>query len=308
MDEAKAAAREEAEEQRIQATDAERRIQILRGQQIEPRPADKKKEDEPKRDRRDGSGKQRKRRRIAGEDDTDREMRFAREDREMLPAKAEMQMTGKKNSDAPLIDSQGHINLFPSEVRSHKETKNAEVEAEKARKKKECADQYMMRFSNAAGFEKTIDQKPWYENAVTGKGFREAVDVPSKDVWGNEDPRRKEREKMRMAAGDPLVAMRNGAAGVREAERQRTKWTEDKAQQIKEIEEDERQKVKRRRRRRQHHEEDGLRKSSPDNLHKSENRHCHHSKDVERAPRHSHWHRSKSRDKGRQASIVLTRP
>lgn len=282
----------------MQEADAERRIQILRGQQIAPPPIDEKEEDEPKWDRRNGSGRDRKRRRIAGEDDTDREIRFAQEDRNGLPAKAEMQMTSKKSSDAPLTDAAGHINLFPSENKSHKEVKNVEAEGEKARRRKEYEDQYTVRFSNAAGFKQAVDQKPWYENTVTGTSLKDVPVVSSKDVWGNEDPRRQEREKMRMAADDPLAIMRNGAAGVREAEEQRTKWRETKAREIREIEDDDRKRDKRRRR----HDMVEDRVVNSNDFHSSGNGHGRHGKDIVRASRHAHRHRSHSKDRDRHQS------
>ena len=188
----------------------------------------------------------------------------------MLPARAEMQMISKKTSNAPLTDSQGHINLFPHEGRSIHETKNAEVEREKARKKKEHEDQYTMRFSNAAGFKHAVEQKPWYENGGNNEKSKGPLDMPSKDVWGNEDPRRKEREKMRMAADDPLFAMRNGAAGVRHAEKEKVKWREEKRREIQELDKDERRRERKRRRR----QEDDL------------ERHC--DEDAEKPLRHSH--------------------
>ena len=289
-DEAKAAAREEAAEQRMQEADAERRIRILRGQHIEPPTAHEKEEDEPRWKGRDDSGRDRKRRRIAGEDDTDREIRFAREDEAVLPAKAEMQMTSKKSSDAPLTDTAGHINLFPSDNQSRKDFKNAEAEADRAKKKREYEDQYTMRFSNAAGFKQAIDQKPWYEKSTTHQSLQDGSAVASTDVWGNEDPRRKERAKARMSSDDPLAIMRNGAAGVREAEKQRTKWSEEKAQEIREIEDDEKRREKRRR---GHHIFEDRALNSSD-CHRFRNRH---GRDLVRAPHHSHRHRSQSQDR-----------
>ena len=191
---------------------------------------------------------------MAGEDDTERDIRFAQENNALVPAKAEMQMKSKKSSDAPITDSQGHINLFPVEGPRKHAQKNAEVEAEKAKKQKEFEDQYTMRFSNAAGFKQSIGEKPWYQ--ILGKGTEdsEELQAPSKDVWGNEDPRRREREKMRMTADDPLAAIQRGVAGVREVEKDRERWRREKEREIKEIDDAER----RRRRTRKHRDEDDL--------------------------------------------------
>lgn len=278
----------------MQEADSERRIQILRGQHIEPPPPPADHAEgtakEAKQDRRDDSGRHdRKRRRIAGEDDTDREIRIAREDQaNLLPSKkVEMQMTSKKSSDAPLVDTEGHINLFPVEHQNRKDTKNAEVEGEKARKKKEYEDQFTMRFSNAAGFKQAVDRKPWYEDTDGGGRLKETVDMPSKDVWGNEDPRRKERERVRMADSDPLAMMRNGAAGVREAEKQRMKWKLEKAQEIQEIKDSEKSR-KKRRRRREAEDVKGSRLSDSDVSRNS---------DVEMVHHHSHQHTSREKDR-----------
>ncbi|KAL8754142.1 MAG: hypothetical protein Q9184_005203 [Pyrenodesmia sp. 2 TL-2023] len=81
-----------------------------------------------------------------------------------------------------------------------------------------------MRFSNAAGFKQSVGEKPWYQSMGTAQ--EDAVEVPSKDVWGNEDPRRKERAKMRVAADDPMAAIQKGVSQLREVERERKQWRE----------------------------------------------------------------------------------
>lgn len=265
----------------MQETDAERRMQILRGTYIEPPPTESEKEHGPKEGRPDASARAWKRGRITGENDTDREMRFVQEDRAMLPAKAEMQMISKKSSEAPLMDGQGHINLFPNNGRSNKEIKNAEAEEGKAKKKKEYEDQYTMRFSNAAGFKQAIDQTPWYEKTGVDDTTKESVDVLSKDTWGNDDPRRKEREKMRMAADDPLALMRNGAARVREVEKEKINWKKEKEREIQELEEEERRRANKRRR--QPREED-----------RSDSHRSHRDGGRETVFRHSHRHHGHS--------------
>lgn len=287
-DEAAAAAREEAEEQRMQEVDAERRIQMLRGLPVEAPSAPA--EDRLERIREDRPDRERKRRRIAGEDDTDRDIRFAQESNALVPAKAEMQMTSKKSSDAPITDVKGHINLFPVDGKRHNAPKNAEVEAEKAKKQKEFEDQYTMRFSNAAGFKQAIGQKPWYHKVDAIGDAGEEAEAPSKDVWGNEDPRRKEREKKRTVADDPLAAIQRGVAGVRDVERERTKWREEKSREIRELEEAER---RRERRRRKNAEADDLEDFHLDDvakLGKSTKRHHRSRNDSS-----THFHRRRSR-------------
>lgn len=209
-----------------------------------------------------------------------------------------MQMKSKKSGDAPIVDHAGHINLFPVEGSRHRAPKNAEVEAEKAKRQKENEDQYTMRFSNAAGFKQTIGEKPWYHALGVDA---DASGPPPKDVWGNEDPRRKEREKSRMTSDDPLAAIQKGVSGVRQVEKEKQKWKEEKAWEIQQLEKEERRRERKRRKRR---EEDDLESFSLDaftvapgqrhhkNIHgEKKSRHFHpHS--------HSHHHHHRSRSRG----------
>ena len=300
-DEAAAAAREEAEEQRMQEVDAERRIQQLRGLKVDalPSPSDKEERNTPI--RRDEPRRERKRRRVAGEDDTDRDIRFAQEDNALVPAKVEMQLKSKKSSDAPITDQNGHINLFPAEGSKHRTPKNAEVEAEKAKKQKEFEDQYTMRFSNAAGFKQAIGQKPWYHTMGANEGKDIESEMPSKDVWGNEDPRRKEREKMRMAADDPLAAIQRGVAGVRDAERERKKWKDERDREIREIEEADRRRQRRKRRRRQEDELEGFSLDAVGGDYGDDGRHRRKS-DDRFSSKHSYHHRIHDPDRSRHRS------
>ena len=299
-DEAAAAAREEAEEQRMQEADAERRIQILRGLKVEAPPAPVEGRAEAGGDRTGAPGRERKRRRIAGEDDTDRDIRFAQENNALVPAKAEMSLQSKKNSDAPITDINGHINLFPAEGSRRHAPKNAEVEAEKAKKQKEYEDQYTMRFSNAAGFKQAIGQKPWYQTIGADEKKDGESETVSKDVWGNEDPRRKARETMRIAADDPSAAIQRGVAGVREAERDRQKWKEEKDREIREIEEAER---RRRKRKKRSSKNDDLESFSLDDPAEDVKQRRHrHRRDREDSSKHSHRHRSRSRDRDQYRS------
>lgn len=294
-DEAAAAAREADEEQRMQEVDAERRIQILRGLHVDapppPLPSISDEKSDAGRGARDGSGRDRKRRRIAGEDDTDRDIRLAQERSAPTPARQEIQVHKKRELDTPLTDSKGHINLFPAEgSRAARIPKNAEAEAEAATKKKEFEDQYTMRFSNAAGFKQAVGQTPWYQSTRSVESREEeTTDVPSKDVWGNEDPRRKDRQKQRMAADDPLALIQKGVSGLRKVESERKKWKEEREQETRELIEAEKRRHKRRRK------EDDLADFSLDHPTTSpeskdpHRRHHHHRS-------HRHHHRSQTQD------------
>ncbi|GFF93239.1 uncharacterized protein C5E4.10c [Aspergillus lentulus] len=208
-DEAEAKAREEEEERRMQEIDAERRIQILRGERPSTPPPPPSAPSDTRRDRTHGedAGRYRKRRRLAGENDTDRDIRLAREDAQLMLAKRE-ELAVSKTSDAPLLDSTGHINLFPSEATRKPAEKNQEAEKEAADKNRSYEDQYTMRFSNAAGYRQPAGQMPWYSSSSRDVLAPDAM--PEKDVWGNEDPMRQERERARLDANDPLAAIKRG--------------------------------------------------------------------------------------------------
>jgi len=281
----------------MQEVDAERRIQILRGLKVDPLPTPTEERGHEGQGSRDGSGRERKRRRVAGEDDTYRDIRFAEENNALVPAKADLQLKSKKSSDAPITDVKGHINLFPVDGSRHHAPKNAEVEAEKAKKQKEFEDQYAMRFSNAAGFKQAVGQEPWYHSLGVEK--KDDDQAPTKDVWGNEDPRRKEREKIRMASDDPLAAIKRGVAGVREVEKERKKWKEEKAWETRELEEAERRRERKRRRRR---DEDDVERFSLEAPARDEDARRHRHRSGEGSSRYSHRYQSRSRDHDRHRS------
>ena len=229
----------------MQEVDADRRIQILRGLRPEELPApspsieESRARGEPRHDR--------KRRRLAGEDDTDRDLRLARENNEAALRSTQALAKSKQSSDAPLTDHRGHINLFPVEGSKRHAPKNEEAEAEAAKKKKEFEDQYTMRFSNAAGFKQSVGQKPWYSLMNTAGDVGETEETVSKDVWGNEDPRRKEREKMRLVSDDPMAAIQKGVSQLRQVERERRQWKEGRDRELRDLVEAEKRRHRRKR-------------------------------------------------------------
>ena len=278
----------------MQEVDAERRIQILRGLRVEPPPAaDNEQHVEGGHS---GSGRERKRRRIAGEDDTDRDIRLAKEADSTNSAKAGTLVTTRTTSDAPLTDHAGHINLFPMQSSRRNGPKNPEAEAETARKKRELEDQYTMRFSNAAGFKQAVGQTPWY-HTLDAVGAEKQEQTASKDVWGNEDPRRKEREKMRMAADDPLAAIQKGVTELREVERERKRWKGQKERELMELYE---AKGIGNRRKRRHRGQDDIEGFTLDNPVQSDSRRKHRHHREER--RCGHRQRSRSRSRSRHRS------
>ncbi|KAJ5516729.1 hypothetical protein N7527_008289 [Penicillium freii] len=251
-DEAQAKAREEEDERIMQEVDAERRIKILRGERPPtppPAPSHLSSDPRSRSDWKSGdAGGFRKRKRVAGEDDTDRDIRYAREDAAQAVAKREELMLASRKADAaqaPILDKAGHINLFPAA--GAKTEKNPEAEAETARKKRSYEDQYTMRFSNAAGFKETIGRKPWYsssEQNATAPGA-----MPEKDVWGNEDPRRKERTQARMSANDPLAAIKRGVRQLKTTEQERKRWNDERRRELETLKAEEARRSSHRRRR-----------------------------------------------------------
>lgn len=212
-DEAEAKLRGEEEERRMQEVDAERRLDLLRGSrsvQDEPKAiVTPIRESAPK-----PEGERRaKKRKLAGEDDTDRDIRLARLESDTKEA---TWGGGTSNKNVRLVDAGGHLNLFPQE-RARTE-KNDEAEKEALKKKREYEDQYTMRFSNAAGGKEGI-VRPWYSTSS-----QTPQDTATKDVWGNEDPLRQVREQARINSSDPLAMIKRGVKQLKEAEKQREKW------------------------------------------------------------------------------------
>lgn len=292
-DEAQAKAREEEDERIMQEVDAERRIKILRGERPPtPPPAPSLPSPEPgaRLDRKSTSdaGGFRKRRRVAGEDDTDRDIRYAREEAAQAVAKREELMLASRKADtaqAPILDTAGHINLFPAA--SAKTQKNSEAEAEAARKKRSYEDQYTMRFSNAAGFKETIGQKPWYSS--TEQNATAPAPMPEKDVWGNADPRRKERTQARMSANDPLAAIKRGVRQLKTTEQERKRWNDEKRRELENLKAEEARQSSRRRRRSPSVDSlDGFKLDAPDRERE---------KDRRSSDRHHRRRRDQSRDR-----------
>ena len=204
-----------------------------------------------KHDREPDRGGHRKRRRLAGEDETEREIRCAREDQELVTQRAEAAPL-RKPKNVPLTGLDGHINLFAGEATRQEKTVNPEAAAEAAKKKREFEDQYTMRFSNAAGFQQDVGERPWYSTEV-GR-VKNADDAPSKNVWGNDDPRRKDRDKKRLAADDPMATIKRGVQGVRQVEKERQEWKRERQRELDDLAREE--KRKRRERRRVHKHDD----------------------------------------------------
>lgn len=276
-DEAAAAAAEHAQEQRAQAVDAARRLAILRGETPPPLPEFEPEIDPAhtkfaRRDETSSTGFGPRKRKRKGEDDTDFEVRMARERAEAGGRIAEELARGgegdnRKRAVVDIVGKDGHIDLIGAPTPEIGKTdKNAEYEKEAARKKRELEDQYTMRFSNAAGRDGFAAGDPWYASSsnrqrapastTASKDGEVGMEAPTKNVWGRDDPKRQDREIKRITSHDPLAMMKMGAKKVREIEKERRRENEERARDMKELEREERRREKRMRRERRH-EDDG---------------------------------------------------
>lgn len=150
-----------------------------------------------------------------------------------------------------------------------------------------------MRFKDAAGF-KQDNKSPWYVGA--DRGVYDKQETVGRDVWGNEDPRRREREQQRISSNDPLLAMKQGIKKLRENEKEKKEWIEQRRKDLYEVEQLARQE-KRKRKHRSRTDEDDLEEFDLDKGY--EPRHSH--RDVEGAS-HSKHRRSHHRRRHRSAS------
>jgi hypothetical protein len=314
-DEADARAREEAAEQLMQEQDAERRIALLRGEKPPALPAvsDHDNEDAhgPRRtDAGSAAPRERKRRRLKGEDETEAGMRYAREDVEAgSRARESVHVKPKKGSDAPLHDHKGHIQLFSEPDERHaRKGETSKDERSSKRKKDEEEQQQGMRFSDAAGYRKGTN-KPWY--AASDRPARESdhkpsselvlAELPGKDVWGNEDPRRIERERSRLVSTDPFAMMQQAQKQLKRSEGDREKWQAERDRELQQLKRDEEKKRRHerkhesRRRSRRDEEHDDLEGFSLDGpAPKSRD-----ANDEHRRHRYSHRRRSRERSRSR---------
>jgi len=160
-----------------------------------------------------------------------------------------------------------------------------------------------MRFENAAG--KDGMSKPWYtirqsEPANKGEttGREIEVFVESKDVWGNADPRRKEREQLRTSINDPLAFMKKAQGQLKAAERDKAKWKEERdgeARQLERLHEIERrERRKKNPARHRHDNDDELDGFSLDTPQETKNARRAKHDEHHHKPSHERRHRSRS--------------
>ncbi|GAB7360922.1 hypothetical protein MBLNU230_g0907t1 [Neophaeotheca triangularis] len=267
-DEAAAKRREQEEEERLEAQDAAIRIARLRGETPPtfPSPPSRAPEHGPRRsehsrDTGDGRSREKKRKRVHGEDEKDREMRYAREDVEGEgEAQRSRLIVGERDRNAPIHDADGHFQLFvePDE----RERRKREAEDSHKRRKKDDAEKQMqnMRFKDATGYSKSDSSSgnPWYTSSTTAPAQPKSLDtVQEKDVWGNEDTGRKERAQVRLSSSDPLAMMNAGAAAVRKHEAEKAAYRKQQKAELDQLKQD--QECERRRERGDKKRDDGER-------------------------------------------------
>ena len=204
--------------------------------------------------------------------------------------------TKKATSDAPIIDHAGHIDLFPEEKASKGikgREKNAEAEKEAEKKRREIEDQYTMRFSNAAGYKEGME-KPWYASKRNEASVKIISDEVGKDVWGNRDPGRNERTKIRIASNDPMAFMQKAQTQLKEAERDRKRVEEERQRGLDDLRMHPRRKEKRIE---QEDDLEGFSLDAPAEKERpSRHRHSHHRRrSKDRGQHHGQRHRRRSK-------------
>lgn len=325
-DEAEAAALEEGHDERLREHEAAARLALLRGEraptpppvEVVPVLSSKRGGDQDQDHARRGDvGGGRKRKRRSGEDDTEREIRYAREDEEARLAKRER---GSKHEargavmgeEPPLMDHRGHIQLFagPSTKQIRVE-RNADVEREKREKNERDGEEGQgMRFRDAAGYGRKSGEGPWYANSrpVDGRGAIGSGDeeaVVGRNAFGREDPNRGMRDRVRIDKADPMAAMARAQVQLKQATRRKEEVDRERLRELLALKEEQDRQERRasRRRARGEDELEGFSLDAPSHDDRREHRHRSHRRrrSHEKLPddgrdRHRHEHRYRHRD------------
>ncbi|KIW05456.1 uncharacterized protein PV09_03345 [Verruconis gallopava] len=226
-DQASARAREEENDRKQQEDDSRKRLAWLRGEtplitQNEHLSLIRKQDSKKDHGHGNDHGK---RRRLQGEDDTDRDLRLARETMKYGHNHAiehAQHAEKRRRSGVTIIDHEGHINLFPTEDKtalgSHS---NAGVEAEEMRQQRNNEGQYL-RDSNADERDGS-SQRPWY--TLIERSQQEDTDfIERRGIWGRPDSSAKLREQLRQSSNDPLALMQKAQSQLKLAEREKDRW------------------------------------------------------------------------------------
>ncbi|GAB7340997.1 hypothetical protein MBLNU457_7331t1 [Dothideomycetes sp. NU457] len=251
-DEAAAAAAEEAKEQRMQEQDAARRTAILRGEAPPPLPIEEDKkvtgESDRKRPRDTAREEKTKRRRLRGENDTDRDLRIARQDMQASSSVRERLLEHAdtvSKDDVSLTDDRGNITLFtaPAEP-SSKDQQRRKTD----RDRDQDSDAVGMKFSHAAGY-RNEGKTPWYSSMAKETAERT-------DAFGNPDAKRVQRDLARTVTNDPMAMMVRAQTQLKAAEKDKKAWEEERKREVGMVERDDEE---RRRKKREKEREEGRR-------------------------------------------------
>jgi hypothetical protein len=167
---------------------------------------------------RDSRRDSRKRKRLPGEDDTDRDLRYAKErtgdEEKEDKAVIRLRPTKLEDTQAPITDQRGNINLFPErKPEATKISRQSELEREKE-KQRNTDENYGMHLKDVLG--RKDSKGTWY---LDKDGV--VKDSVGRDVWGNEDPRRQTRQAERITSSDPLAFMKKAQKQLKEVQRDR---------------------------------------------------------------------------------------
>lgn len=240
-DEAEAERRAAEQEKRALQHEAEERVQFLKGGEQGRSAsrghlsADADAADKGNGAREAGAGvglpRQRiQKRRLAGEDDTDRDIRIARETAQLTSSTGStLKRQRLDNDDSAIVDAKGNISLIP--------VPQPEQQQAEAKKPLSEEDPFTVYLSHAAGKGKDSGKTPWYNSVPKSNVLSTgANDETDKDRWGDVSERRRQREAARMASDDPLAMMKSGVKQLREAERRRREWMEQRERDLREVE------------------------------------------------------------------------
>ena len=154
----------------------------------------------------------RKRRKLHGEDDTDRDIRVARST--VNGAYDGAARRGSRRDDAALVGKDGHLQLFAAdEERDRRNSRKEDGDSRRGEPERSgVGNEGGMRFTDAAGYNKHSGDDPWYTG---GNGGDEAK--ARTNVFGREDPGRQRRAQARAAVTDPFSMMQAAQRQIKQS-------------------------------------------------------------------------------------------
>ena len=212
-------------------------------------------------------------RKLPGEDDTDRDIRLALENAPSFTP------TSKSKQDrGSVVDADGHSPLIPAPQKKPRLEKNQNNE------------EYTVYLTDATGRGQQ-SKNTWYTSLE-----------PPKEIWSDHNPRRQEREAARLNAIDPLAAMKKGVNTLRENEMARREWMQQRERDLQEVEKLARKHKHERKHRKKkegkYDEHDSLDEFNLDDVYtRSKDLENEHDPNKEHERRHRHRHRHRRHDR-----------